>query len=162
MSVHPPASARLQLIVCEKTPRWAIAWRRELGEQATVIEVRALTHVDDYPTGASPLAIAVDAGAFRSAALLPAIARWTEAGAAVVVLESPQFAAAEFAFREAGAVHAVFSPSPLEPAARMLRRHWKRRRPAEAAENNPRLEQSVHERLPWARYAASQTPGPRP
>lgn len=142
-----------QLLICERASRWAIAWRRTLGEATPLGETRSLAQVDDRLRDQPRLPVAVDATAFAAEALLAAIARWCEGGAPVIVLASPALAEQELVFREAGAVQLVRSPRDLRPAARLIRRHL-RRLPAEPASNQP-LEQAVFARLPWARCACN-------
>lgn len=138
----PPA----RLICCEKTGRWAVAFRRELGGKHRVYETRSLA---DCLTelAASPASwvvleateVNVDSLAMRLTELrrrFP-LARAMVCGERAV---SPH----EWLLREAGAVHAVFSPRDLAPSARMAVRHL-----AAAPEPAGTLRERIWARLPW-------------
>ena len=138
------------LLLCERTHRWAIAFRRALGEAATVGETRTIEHAGERLAASPDLAIAVDATAFAPETLLPAIARWSEAGSVVLVLAAPALADAELVFREAGAIHVVYSPRQLGPAVEILRRRQSR---LPSRKTNETPESPFQPRLPWGRFA---------
>jgi|GEM_PF-986686 len=143
------------LIVCERTQRWATAWRRALGEGVTVGEVRSLTQVDERLAGLA-LPIAVDASAFSAERLLTGVARWSQAGSPVIVLGATGQLAEEFAYREAGAVHVIASPRQIGWAVAIVTRY----RPAVPAPKPAELplEQAAFERLPWGRFRKAGQP----
>jgi len=143
------------LIVCERTPRWAAAWRRMLGPQASVGEVRSLTQLDQL-LGNDPTPIAVDASEFSGKSLLPAVARWSQAGSPVVIVGSSGRLEDEFAYREAGAVHVLCSPRQIRSAAEILTRYRASTPTAKPAELP--LEEAVYERLPWQRFRKNRQP----
>jgi hypothetical protein len=140
-----------QLLICERTGRWAIAWRRALGAEARVQEVRSLKQVDEFLLTTPNVPVAVDGAAFSSEKLLQAIARWSAARATVLVMAPQAWAEEESTLREAGATHVVFSPRSLRPAVCLVERHYQRL-PSQPAEVGT-LEERIQARLPWARWA---------
>jgi hypothetical protein len=140
-----------QLLICERTGRWAIAWRGALGAEARVQEVRSLKQVDEILQPTPSVPVAVDGAAFSSEKLLQAIARWSAAGATVLVMAPQDWVGEESTFREVGATHVVFSPRSLRPAVRLVERHY-RGLPDEPAEVGT-VEERIRRRLPWARWA---------
>jgi hypothetical protein len=148
------------LILCERTPRWATAWRRWADDgdghqdHPRLVEVRSLAQceaaLDESPGAVVALAIDL-AGSDRILGLLNT---WRNrfARARVVVLASVEWRDAELALREAGAVHVVYSPRRLAATARLARRHFARQTAHEPA---GALEEQIWNRLPWSRYAAA-------
>ena len=109
------------LIVCERLGRWAAAFRRALGTDREVVEVRSFAQLDEQLRSRPSTPIAVDATVFSAERLLPGIVRWSR-GSPVIVLASPPLLDAEFVFREAGAAHVVFSTRQVPAAAALLAR----------------------------------------
>lgn len=147
-----------RLIVCERTGRWAMAWRPWLTEgEIALHQVRSLSQcrqaLDETPSAA----VALDAGSIASQGLFAAIADWTGhfPRAIVIVTAPPSWLPDEFVLREAGALHVGYSPRTLGAAATLVRRHLangarENSQPEASAES---LEQAIHRRLPWNRYA---------
>jgi hypothetical protein len=137
-----------RLIVCEKTGRWAAALRRELAGKARVYETRSLPDCWDElaESPASWLVLeATEANLDNLAQRLAELPEKFRFARAMVCGERPM-AAWEWLLREAGAVHAVFSPRELAPAVRFALRHL-----ALAPRPEMSLRERVWESLPWGR-----------
>lgn len=151
-----------RLIVCEKTGRWAVGLRREFAHVAPacragvvpatlpprVYETRSLADcfVELAASPASLLVLeATETNLENLARRVLEIGRRFPLAAAIVCGEramSPY----EWLLREAGAVHTIFSPRELTPAARLAMRHL-----ANAPEPALSLRERVWNRLPWGR-----------
>lgn len=146
----PPA----RIIVCEKTGRWAVALRRELGAKPRVYETRSLPECWEELAASPASWLLLEA---TEANLDGLTLRLTELGrdfpeARAVVCADRSLAPCEWLLREAGAVHAVFSPRELVPVARMSKRHLA------AVPLPPRsVRERVWERLPWSRRETPRT-----
>lgn len=140
-----------QLLVCERSDRWTVVWRRALGQATAVRHCGSISHADECLRVHPRIPVAIDANGYSSEHLLSAIVRWSQNGAPVIVLASPAEVEHELFFRELEAVHAVFSPRQISSAVRLIRRYWQQL-DAVPPENSP-LEQTVYSRLPWAKYA---------
>lgn len=139
----PPA----RLIVCEKSGRWAVALRRELGAKPRVYETRSLPECWEElaASPASWLLLEVTAANLEGLMVrLESLGRDFPAARAVVCGDRP-LASREWLLREAGATHAVFSPRELAPVARLAVRHL-----AGVSLPPQSLRERVWERLPWS------------
>ncbi len=150
-----------RLIVCERTSRWATAWRRAAGGvELPLVEARSMTHCEAALADSPASVAAVDADFLGGERLAQALARWRDRFplARLFVLASPDWRTSDLALREAGAAEVICSPPALVRAVRMLQRH--RRLPETIAladrAADDRLEDQVLGRLPWARYAAAE------
>jgi DNA-binding response OmpR family regulator len=149
-----PVMPAARVLVCERNAKWAIGLRRVLGETGPrVFETRSWgecwQELDRSP--ASFLALELTPGGEETLLrrLLDLGQRFRRARA--VVLAPRGHERLEWALREAGAVHVVFSPSDLPAVAGLLRWHLQ-----QVPESERTLRQAVWGRLPW-RGGASQT-----
>lgn len=135
------------VVVCEQTGRWAVALRRDAnGSDRRLVETRTLEDCR-LELHRHPRALAVCEATEHN---LPRVLRFlvelqaTAPGTRVMVVGARPIERHEALLREAGAVHAVFSPRRLRAAGDVLRR---------AAQNEPAEFQSLEElawsRLPW-------------
>lgn len=143
-----------ELIVCERTGRWAVALRQarsKLDAQSSSRSVRECrTFADcermlrDWPASL----VAVEATAPHLGRVLLWIAGLERAFplARAVVLAERGLEDYEGAFREAGALHVVYSPRQLDPVDTLAERQI-----AGAPERELSLTEQVEARLPWAR-----------
>lgn len=142
-----------RLIVCAKTPSWAVAIRREaLPDGWRVYETRSLKlcreEVSEHP--ASLLAVELTRDNLESlAAWLSSLTKNFRL-ARVIVLGSRGLEPCEWVLREAGAVHAIFSIRELGPVVRLAARHLKREPRSGPAFNDAELRSAAWDRLPWS------------
>lgn len=135
-----------RLIVCEKTGRWAVGLRRELGKAPRVYETRSLADCWDELAASPASYLVLEATEANIEMLTSRLAevRVRFPLATAIVCGERAMARYEWLLREAGAIHAVFSPRELAPAARLAARHL-----AAVAEPPIPLRERVWERLPW-------------
>jgi hypothetical protein len=141
------------LILCEKTGRWAVAFRRALADEARqMIEVRSIlgceTMLAQHP--ASLVAIEITAGNLD--AVVGAFPGWLRnfPHCRVMALAAADLASAETLLREAGAVAVLQSTRDAPAACRLIERHFE----AVPATDLP-LEQAIEATLPWAKWATA-------
>lgn len=137
-----------RLIVCERTGRWAVGLRRELGTHPRVYETRSLADCW-VELAASPASFLLLEATEANVEML--VSRLTElrcgfALSGAMVCGERDMACYEWLLREAGAIHAVFSPRELAPAARVAARHL-----AAVPEPPVPLRERVWGRLPWGK-----------
>jgi hypothetical protein len=144
-----------RFIVCEKTGRWAVAFRRALGYEARqMIEVRSIlgceTILAQHP--ASIIAVEITAGNLDT--LVVAVPGWLRnfPHCRVMALAAADLASAETLLREAGAVAVLQSTREAPAACRLIERHFE----AVPAADLP-LEQAIESSLPWPKWASSPT-----
>ena len=140
------------LILCERTPRWAGAFRRELRKaprevEFRIAEVRSFTQCE-RELAASPHSVA--AIEMTSQNLHPALQALVEyrdrfPHVRLIALADRELAPHELLVREAGAIQIVFSPRSLASSVRLIRRHL-----ARAPKKETTLEEAVWNKLPWA------------
>lgn len=135
-----------RLICCEKTGRWAVGVRRELGGRPRVYETRSLADcsAEVVVSPASWLVLEATATNVDNLAAFLAELRWRFPLARAMVCGERAVSSYEWLLREAGAVQAVFSPRELAPAARMAMRHL-----AAAPEPALSLRERQWAKLPW-------------
>ena len=135
-----------RLIVCERSGRWAVALRRELGEAGVrVWETRTLPDCRDE--------LLANPASFVVIELLPNIGgllRLLETQprqfplARLAVVAGRSLAAYEWLLREAGAVHFLCSPREVGVLARLACRHL-----AEVPQPQQSLTERIWASLPW-------------
>ena len=147
----PAGATEARLIVCERSGRWAVVLRRELGaETVRVYETRNLTDCWAVLRGAPASFVIVELSAGRVAALLRLMASLEREFplARVAVVADRSLAGYEWLMREAGAVHFKCSPRQLGPLARLASGHL-----AQAPAPQQSLTQQIWAGLPWGREA---------
>lgn len=141
------------LIVCERTGRWAVAFRRALGKrEIAILESRSLSACES-PLAENPAAIvAVEATASNLEAVLVALPKWQRrfADCRIIVLAAAELAAAEHLLREAGAMSVLYSTRHVPAAANLVVRHG-----ARCPATEQPLESLIQNRLPWQRAASA-------
>lgn len=137
-----------RLIVCEKTGRWAVALRRALGGRPRVYETRSLAECWDELAASPASWLALEASEANLDKLWGRLATLGHRFplACAMVCGQRAIAPYEWLLREAGAVHAVFSPRELGGAARLAVRHL-----AQAPEPTQSPRERIWSRLPWGR-----------
>jgi hypothetical protein len=145
------------LVFCERTGRWAVAWRgawtRATANRAEqplrVVETRGARECRETLAGLPGAFVAIELTAAGADAALDLLAELTTncRGAAAAVLAERELADYEWLARELGAVHFVASPRQLPPLVDIVRRHAARA-PAIARELETREE--IWSRLPWS------------
>ncbi|HEV7226265.1 MAG TPA: hypothetical protein VGN42_26395 [Pirellulales bacterium] len=146
------------LIFCERTGRWAAAWRQAWDRYARsgpheraeirTIETRSpdgcLQELQEFPAAFVILELAAE-GCDRTLELLQEIAT-RHRGAAAAVAAERAIQEYEWPLRELGAAHFIVSPRELPSLCRMVERH---------AARSPRVELDLEARiwasLPWGR-----------
>ena len=144
---------RSSLILCERTGRWAVAFRRALGGRCTAVkESRSLAacaaHLVEQPASV----VAVEVTAANLERVLAAVPAWQRRHpqCRFVALLAEELAAAEELLREAGAVDVLHRAREVPQAAKLVVRHLD----AAPADDVP-LEQAIVSRLPWPKGAAA-------
>ena len=137
-----------RLIVNEHSSEWAVAWRRILrGSNVPLCQTRSLAHCGQELAASPASVLALELAADNLPALLAALVDWTRRFplARSIVLGARGTEACDPLVREAGAVHAVFSPQHLASTAVLVKRHL-----AAAPEPEMTLREAIWSRLPWA------------
>jgi hypothetical protein len=145
-----------RLILCEKTKRWAAAFRAALGKsQQLMLETRSLPGCEEALAASPASFIAIDVTASNLEATLDFVRRISShyPNAALVALLSPEFLAAAPLLREAGAIDFAASVLEAPRLARLAQRHHQL---APVAPLTPR--QFLIERLPWPSHATNSSP----
>lgn len=141
-----PATAA-QLVVCEKTGKWASALRRELGRQFAdrLFETRLLEHCIDQLTAFPRSVVALEQtwNNYDSVfSLLDRIA-WSFPMARAIVLDTTRDLQLSRMDQVAGAIHVTTSRLNLRHAARLIGRHLDR-----FQSKSSQFEEMLR-RLPW-------------
>lgn len=145
----PEGAQAARLIVCERTGRWAIALRRELGEAGVpVSEARSLADCWDALAEAPGSFAIVELSVANADSLLGRLARLEHDFplARIAVVAERGLAAYEWLMREAGAVHFTCSPRRLGRLAQLACRHL-----AVSPAPPQSLGGRLWEALPWKR-----------
>jgi hypothetical protein len=144
--------SQAQVIVCERTGKWARAIAPHLPASARLQEVRGLAACTVELAAASASLIAVELQPDRLPQLWLFLAelprRFPRARA--VVLASDALAPLEANVREAGAVHWVESTRRAEEVGRLAARHLTRFAP-----DRDGIQGEIWQRLPWDPAACS-------
>jgi len=142
-------------VFCERTGRWAVAWRRawartlrDAGGDAPmrVVETRSVSECRETLAEMPSAFVAIEltpTGADKALELLAEVmTRFRDSAAAV--LAEDDLAEYEWLAREIGAAHFISSPRQLPSLVGIVRRHAERT-PAQELE----LPQEIWARLPW-------------
>ncbi|HUY32163.1 MAG TPA: hypothetical protein VMV69_05235 [Pirellulales bacterium] len=148
------------LVFCERTGRWAVAWRRAWtlalrggsgagrGEnrRLRVVETRGVSECRETLAAMPAAFVAIELAPASAGAALELLAEVTAKfrGSAAAVLAQAELAEYEWLARELGAVHFVASPRQLPSLVGVVRRHAQRT-PAPELE----MRQEIWSRLPW-------------
>ncbi len=150
-----PAS---HLILCEKTPRWAPAFRAALSFSHSptmqMIETRSLPGCEEALAASPASFVAIEITAANLEATLNFLRRVAlrHPSAVVAALLSPETLAAASLLCEAGAIDIAASVLEAPRLVRLAQRHHQQA-PADALS----ARQFVSERLPWPSYATSNS-----
>jgi hypothetical protein len=142
-----------QVILCEKSGRWAAALRRALGQQTVpVAETRSLAQCGEAlrTAPASLVALEVTGTNLEAAVSLIVHARREHPAARIGALLDDGAEPVEMLLREAGAVDVLHATRDAPRLAGLALRHL-----ALAPRPELPLREQIAERLPWKR---SQTP----
>ncbi|MFN0021953.1 MAG: hypothetical protein ACKVP0_27205 [Pirellulaceae bacterium] len=163
----------MSFIICERTSRWAAAFRRELRKGSggvfaasnsdstwlvgrenssrprsplAIQEVRSLPHCQRELKVSPYSVVALEVLPQNITAVAKALSDWSHRFplARFVVLAVRGLESQELLLREAGAIHVTFSPRSLSPLLRLVRRHL-----ARAPKSVQTLEEAVWSGLPW-------------
>jgi hypothetical protein len=145
-------ASRSTLIVCERTPRWAVAWRRLLGSAFQVQEHRSINQVDESLENTASAVLGIDVTGFAVERVVAAIDRWASRGRIVIALATPAYEDEILSLREAGAAHVVLSTRQLPPVAKIVARRFA---PAgvPAETSSSLVDGRLVANLPWEKYA---------
>ena len=139
------------VIVCEKSGRWAVAFRRALGKQSALVkETRSLPGCGRELAARPASVVAVEVAEGNLEAVIAALTDWSRRFpvSRVMSLMDPQLAGSELVLREAGAMIVLHSPRELAAAMQFVHRHL-----AQAPAADLPLEQAAWASLPWANWA---------
>jgi len=141
-----------RLIICEKTGRWAVAFRRALADRGErIVEARSLAgcarQLDRHPASF----VAIEISAVNLDTVLAVVPDWLRRfpHCRVIALLESDLAAAESLLREAGVVAVVRTTREAPTVALRAQQHLD----AAPADDLP-LEQAILSSLPWANWAA--------
>jgi len=140
-----------RLIICEKTGRWAVAFRRALAAgHERIAETRGLAGCSRQLAAGPASIVAVEVTAANLDAVLAAVPEWLRRfpHCRTIALLEPEVDAAEALLREAGVVAVLRSTRGAPAIARLAQRHL-----ATAPADNLPLEQAILNSLPWAKWA---------
>jgi len=139
------------LILCERTHRWAAAYRRQMRKspQRNAIrlqEVRSLPECQRELEASPHSVVAVEVLPQNLAATAKTLSDWSRhyPRARFLSLAARGMEPYELLLREAGAIHITFSPRSLSPLLRLIRRHL-----ARAPRVEQTLEETIWTALPW-------------
>jgi hypothetical protein len=141
-----------RLIVCERTSRWAVAFRRALGRRMDLIcETRSMAQCEREVTAARHCVIALEVTQANYETALAAVARWSRSfpEARVIALLEDDCHELALALREAGAIAVLESRRQAAGVARLALRHLALAPPEEFS-----MRQAIYRRLPWAAWAS--------
>ncbi|MCI0361599.1 MAG: hypothetical protein L0211_24210 [Planctomycetaceae bacterium] len=142
-----------RLIVCEKSGRWAVAFRRALTDEVQRIsEVRSIFGCESMLEEHRTSIVAVEVTTANLDGVIAAIPSWLRRfpHCRVLALTEAELASAETLLREAGAVAVLKSTRDASAAARLVERHF-----AAAPEIDLPLAQAIAAGLPWAKWAST-------
>lgn len=146
----PPARpARPRVIVCERTGRWAVALRRELGDAAVRLhETRSLADSWDMLHRFPASFVVVELTRGNADALLARLAMLERhhPRARVAIVAERELLHYQELLREAGAAWFVVSPRQLTPLVQAVGRHLE-----QVPSPQLSLAEQVWAELPWGR-----------
>jgi hypothetical protein len=155
---NPQTQSMARLIVCEKTERWALAWRGLTGESVAFWQTRSLAEVGERLREAPASVVALECPLDR----VGEVCRWLERRVAdfpqmrTVVLADPPLRPAECVLRTAGAQQVVYSPQALPAVTRWVVRHL---------DQVPRVVVPIRswawQKMPWTRRPGAAGVGDR-
>jgi hypothetical protein len=147
MTVQVSESFTAKLIVCERTGRWAVALRRELGTAGVrVWETRTLADCRDELIENPASFVVVELGANPRGLLRLLVSQSHRFPAArLAVVADRSHGNYESLMREAGAVHFLCSPRQAGLLARLACRHL-----AEVPPPQQSMAERIWAGLPWA------------
>ena len=140
-----------RVILCEKSGRWAVAFRRALAVQGDfIVQTRSLAEATRQLAASPASIVAVEATAGNLEAVLAALPDWVRQfpHCRVIALLGAEVQAAETLLREAGAVAVLNATRDAPSAANLVRRHLETAPQAELP-----LEQAIERGLPWSKWA---------
>lgn len=144
-----------RLIICEKTPRWALALRAADEESSLpLVETRSLTQCAAalVESPASIVLIEISEANFEAALALINRVRERPPLAHVIAAIAPESIAATGLLQEAGAILVVTSTLEAAQAVALARRHFGQCPNDEGLD----LRAWVAQRMPWAAYATQK------
>jgi hypothetical protein len=147
-----------KLIVCEKSPRWAIALRRVLGTKGVVVvETRSLPACGREMRESPHSILAIETSPSSLESVLAAWADWSRRDemARLVALGDSSLLPAEFLLREAGVIAIGTSIRQAGRVARLAEKHL-----SQAPRPNLPLREAIWQRLPWQRFASPVATSP--
>ena len=141
-----------QIIVCEKTGRWAVAFRRALFRQGVPLkESRSLVGCGRELAQRPASVVAVEVTADNLEAAVSALIDWSRSfpGSRIVAVGDSQVASAALLLREAGAIAVLTSAREVPSVIPLVQRHI-----ANVPAADLPLEQAAWASLPWSNWAA--------
>ncbi len=144
-----------RVVVGERSGRWAVALRRELGPEPRVYEARSVADCWESLAQAPGSLLVVEVTPGNLEALLARMARREREfpRARVAVVADRRLADHEWLLREAGTVLFVTSPRRLAGLAELVRRHL-----ATQPEPQAGTTQQLWASLPWKEQASGRAP----
>jgi len=143
------------LVFCERSGRWAVAWRRlwartlpgrSGANSIRVVETRSVSEcletLAELPAAFVAIELTAKSADKALELLFELMTRFRDSAAAV--LAENELAEYEWLAREMGAVHFVASPRHLPSLVEMVRRHAERTPAPDLG-----LRQEIWSRLPW-------------
>jgi hypothetical protein len=141
-----------EIIVCEKTGRWAAALRRALGFSSGLCETRSwaacLREVRARPAALVALEVLPENAEAACQRLVELT--WQSPHVSAIVMADRSLSQSEWLLREAGAVHVLFSPDEWS-RLRLLFRKFTDQLPA----SRTTFREHVWSSLPWPRHTTN-------
>lgn len=136
-----------RLIVCERSGRWAAAFRRMAADDLPLRETRSFEQVERELEKLPASVAAIEINGVSAARIASQLAAWTTrySAARFLLLAEADVADSEPELREAGACHVVYSSRELAATVELVRRHL-----ARAPRPELSLEESILAALPWS------------
>ncbi len=144
---------RSSLVICERTGRWAVAFRRALGKgRASIKESRSLAACAAQLAAQPAAVVALEVTSANLDRVLTLVPAWQRRHpqCRFVALVAQELAPAGDLLREAGAMAVLHGARDVSQAARLVERHV-----AALPAEDLALEQSILSRLPWSKGAAA-------
>jgi hypothetical protein len=144
-----------RLILCEKTSRWAVAFRRALhNTPAAILETRSLAQCGRELADSPHSVLGLEVTASNLDAVLESLGQWLplRPRARALALADASLTAAEPLLREMGAQAVLYSPRESSSVTGLIVRHL-----ALAPKEELPLREAILQRLPWAGAATTSS-----
>jgi hypothetical protein len=148
-----------RLLLCEKTGRWAIGWKRAIPQAhwRGIKQLRSLIQCEQALGGNPRQLVAVEVTAENAEFVLAALAAWRSRWPAcrTIALLSPRLEPWTPWLLDAGALAVATSTRELPSLARLVHRFSAQNPPVEPSLT---IRETIWSRLPWPGFASQAVP----